>query len=118
MTLLNNYDGFLKNTITVIEALAYTIAIIIISFSIFKSIVNYIQEYNNPVKDFYDTRLILGESLSLALTFILSVEVLKLFYIKSYKQLVMIVSLVLLKLLISYFLEYEIKTTPKNINNK
>ena len=105
MTLLNNYDGFLKNTITIIEALAYTIAIIIISFSILKSIVNYIKEYNNPVRDFYDTRLILGESLSLALTFILSVEVLKLFYIKSYKQLVMIVSLVLLKLLISYYLE-------------
>ena len=113
MTLLNNYDDFLKNTVTIIEVFVYTISIIIIVLSIIISVVNYAREFNRPTKAFYDTRLILGQSVSLALSFILSVEILRLFYVKTYKQLIMIISLCSLKLLISYFLSYEIDTTPK-----
>ena len=108
-----NYNDGLKKTITFIELFTYTIAVIIISLGILKSIINYIKEYNTPNKDFYDTRLILGQTISLSLTFILSIEILKLIYIKSYKQLVIIISVVLLKLVISFYLEYEFKTTKE-----
>jgi len=111
--LLNKYEDFLKNSVSIIEIFSYTISVIIIAVSIVYSVVNYVKEYKNPTKAYFDTRLILGESISLALSFILSVEILKLFYIKSYKQLVMIVSLVLLKLTISYYLTSEIESTPK-----
>jgi len=111
--LLNKYEDFLKNSVSIIEIFSYTISVIIIAISIIYSVLNYVKEYNNPTKAYFHTRLILGESISLALSFILSVEILKLFYVKSYKQLVMIVSLVLLKLTISYYLTTEIETTPK-----
>ena len=111
--LLNKYEDFLKNSVSIIEIFSYTISVIIIAISIVYSVVNYVKEYNNPTKAYFDTRLILGESISLALSFLLSVEILKLFYVKSYKQLVMIISLVLLKLIISYYLTSEIKSTPK-----
>jgi uncharacterized membrane protein len=45
----------------------------------------------------------------------LAVEILKIFYIKTYKQLVIIVALTLLKLVINYFLTLEIKDI-KNMN--
>jgi uncharacterized membrane protein len=111
--LLNRYEDFLKKTVSIIEVFSYTISIIIIAISIVYSVLNYIKEYANPTKAYFDTRLILGESISLALSFILSVEILKLFYIKSYRQLVMLASLVLLKLIISYYLTVEIESTPK-----
>ena len=118
MLLLNNFNDFLQDVVSIIQIFAYTISVIIIGLSIINSVVNYIQEYNYPTKAFYDTRLILGESITLALSFILSIEVLKLFYVKNYKQLIIIVTLVLLKLGISYFLDYEIRSTPKYIIDK
>ena len=104
MSYLNKYEDFLKSSVLIIEVFTYTISVIIIALSIVFSVLNYIKEFNHPTRAFYDTRLILGESVSLALSFILSVEILRLFYVKTYKQLVMIVSLCLLKLIISYFL--------------
>ena len=117
MIFLNNYENFLKNSVLAIEVFTYTISIIIIGLSIIYSVLNYVKEFHNPTKAFYDTRLILGESVELALSFILCVEILKLFYVKTYKQLVMIVSLCLLKLTITYFLSYEIKTSPPKKTN-
>lgn len=114
---VKNYDMFLKNLVSIVEVFTYTVSIVIISISIVKSIINYIQEYNYTTNAFFDTRLILGQSISLALTFVLSVEVLRLFYVKSYKQLIIIATLVILKLFISYFLDIEIKTTPTNLLN-
>lgn len=108
MKLIKKYEIFLQNGIYIVEAIAYTISFIIITLSIFRSTFIYINEYNTPIKAFVDTRLDLGESVALSLSFILGVEVLKLFYIKSYKQLVIVVCLVLIKLLVSYFLSREI----------
>ena len=89
--------------------MTYTIAVIIITISISKGIYIYINEFNTQ-KAYNDVRLILGESISLSLTFILCIEVLKVFYIKSYQQMILIVSLTLLKIIIGYYLEYEIST--------
>jgi len=112
---------FLQHGILIVESVAYTISFIIITLSIFRSIIIYINEYKNPMQAYIDSRLDLGESVSLALAFILGVEVLKLFYIKSYKQLVIVISLVCIKLIVGFFLSREIDDSiekKKNIKSK
>jgi uncharacterized membrane protein len=104
-----SYSNFLQNSVSIIEIFIYTISVIIILLSILYSIFTLGKEINNYEKAFEDTRLILGESISLSLTFILSVEILKIFYIKTYKQLIIIASLTLLKLVINYYLLSEIE---------
>jgi uncharacterized membrane protein len=116
MLKLNNYENFLKNSVLIIEVFTYTISVIIISISVIYSAFIYIYEYKNIQQAFEDSRLFLGESISLSLSFILAVEILKIFYIKSYKQLIIIVSLTLLKLTINYFLLNEIDKVTKKLN--
>jgi uncharacterized membrane protein len=117
MSLIDTYNKNLKNVVNVIEIFTYTISVIIVSISIIYSIFIFGKEINNFDLAFNDIRVALGESVSLALTFILAVEILKIFYIKTYKQLVIIVALTLLKLTINYFLTIEIKDIKK-INQK
>ena len=117
MSFIETYNKNLKNVVNVIEIFTYTISVIIVSISIIYSIFIFGKEINNFDLAFNDIRFALGESVSLALTFILAVEILKIFYIKTYKQLVIIVALTLLKLVINYFLTIEIKDI-KNINKK
>lgn len=111
MTFFKNYNKFLQMIVSRIEIITYTISILIILTSIIYSVYIYITELHTPQKAFIDTKINLAESVSLALSFLLCVEVLKLYYIKNYKQLIIVVGLVLLKLLISYFLNYEIATS-------
>ena len=117
MITLHNYEVFLKDTVTVVEIFTYTISVIIISLSIIYSIGIYFYEFRYPEKAFDDIRLYLGESISLALSFILAVEILKVFYIKTYKQLVIVVSLTLLKLVINHYLLNEIDRVIKGKKN-
>jgi len=113
MFTLESYENFLKGSVTVIEVFSYTISVIIIGVSVVYSVFTYITEYKQPEIALADTKLILGESIALALSFILAIEILKIFYIKTYKQLVIIISLILLKLTINYFLLNEIEKTIK-----
>ena len=117
MLILNSYENLLKKFVSLIEIFTYTISVILISVSVVYSACNFIYEYKNIQQAFDDSRLILGESIALALSFILAVEILKIFYIKSYKQLVIICALTLLKLTINYFLLNEIDKTIKDKSN-
>ena len=108
MRVIQKYETFLQNGIFIVETFAYTISFIIITVNIFRAVIIYINEYANFIKAYKDARLVLGESVSLALAFILGVEVLKLFFIKTYKQLVIVISLVCIKLLVGFFLSREI----------
>jgi uncharacterized membrane protein len=114
MFLLHGYEKFLQKIVSIIEMVAYSFSVIIITISIFVSIFIYITEYKNPEKSFVDTRINLGEAISLALSFILSVEILKIFYIKTYKQLIIVASVTLLKLTINKYLLQEINDALKN----
>jgi uncharacterized membrane protein len=108
MKWLIEYENVLKNGVTIMEVFTYSISVIIISISIVKAVAIYILEYNDVEKAFEDSRFFLGESVSLALSFILAVEILKIFYIKSYKQLIFVVVLTSLKLTVNYFLTKEL----------
>ena len=56
--------------------------------------------------------------ISLTLSIILAIEILKIYYIKTYKQLVIVSVLVLLKLVINYFLMMEIEDAHEQLKNK
>jgi uncharacterized membrane protein len=116
--LYNRYNNFLLKIIPFIEIITYTIAVLIISISIVKGFYLYIINFNNFNYAYNEVRFVVGESLNLALTFILSIEILKFFYIKSYKQLIIIVSLSLLKLLIGYYIDVEISNKPTSTTTK
>lgn len=113
MKLIDKYQVILHNGIYIIQAIAYTVSFFIISVSIIKSAFIYVKDYNDRFITFNNIKLELGESSSLALSFILGVEILKLFYIKNYKQLIIVICLVAIKLTVSYFLESEIKQIDK-----
>jgi uncharacterized membrane protein len=114
----NKYNNFLKSTVSIIEIITYTISIIIITRSIFMSVYIYATEIDESQQVYNKVRFMLGQSISLALTFILCIEVLKVFYVKTYQQLVIVVVLTLLKLTIGYYLENEIEDIDKNMPHK
>lgn len=111
------FDKYLNNLrfgVDLLQILAYTISYIIIGISIVRSSYIYFIYYNKSVELSYDKiRIVLGESSSLALSFILGVELLKIFYIKTYKQLIFVICLVLLKLLVTRFLSSEIQNISR-----
>jgi uncharacterized membrane protein len=119
MKSIQNYQKLLLEGISITEIIAYSISFIIILLSIIKTIIEfviYVIEYRNTNTTmlFKKTRFQLTRASALALTFILTVEILKLIYIKSYKQLVIVTSLVIIKLLINYFLIKEIYEDEQN----
>ena len=117
MKFVAQYEKYLNDGIIIIQLIAYTISFLLISISIIRSILRYVVEYINPninkLTVFEHTRMDLGESSSLSLSFILGVEILKLFQIKTYKQLIIVLCLVGIKLLVNYFLLKELKTYSK-----
>ncbi len=113
-----NYQDFLENAITYTELYVYTISFIIIAVSVIKASIIYVKlEIENPSEVADKVRLQLSHSFSLALSFIIGVEILKLFYIKNYKQLIIIISLVLIKMAIAYYIEV-IETGINNAKSK
>lgn len=109
------FQYLLQKGINIIEIIAYTISFTLIASGIILSISTIIINRESPFNtdSFNMTRLYIAKSVTLALSFILGVEMLKIFYINTYKQLIFVISIVLLKLLINYFLLSEIKETIK-----
>jgi uncharacterized membrane protein len=123
MIFFEKYQEILHKGTDIIQIIGYTISFLLISISIIKSSIIYFSEYVDPKIDdtsnFINARLNLGESTALALSFILGVEILRLFFIKTYKQLVFVISLVIVKLIISWFLLQEInKVNQDKLNEK
>jgi uncharacterized membrane protein len=114
MSFIIEYQNLLFKGVNILQLISYTISFLLIAFGIIKSAFFYIDDYiiinqnTENTSSFDNARLILGETSALALSFILGVEILKLFFIKTYKQLIIVVSLVIIKLLVSYFLLKEI----------
>jgi len=112
--IVEKYENILHTCVYFIQIFSYTISFIIISISIITSTYIYFHKFNSQKDAYNETKLNLGRSIALALSFILGVEILKLFYIKTYQQLVIVATLVAIKLLVSYFLTKEIN----EIDNK
>tara|TARA_B100001175_G_C19106464_1_gene447671 strand:- start:250 stop:591 length:342 start_codon:yes stop_codon:yes gene_type:complete len=108
MISINKLSNFLKLDINFLEILIYFLAVIIIIISVFQSTVAYFTDLIHKEDNIYIIKSNILENITLALSFILSIEILKIFYIKTYKQLIIVASLVALKLIINYFITLEI----------
>ena len=113
MKIIEKYKNYLHYGIYIIQIFTYTITFIIISMSIIISSYNYFINFNTQNETYTMIKLYLSRSISISLSFILGVEILKLFYIKSYKQPILIIVLVFIKLLVTYFLSREIEKSKK-----
>jgi uncharacterized membrane protein len=114
MNIVNLLNKYLKYDITFIELIVYFSSSFIILFTILYSIYYYFVNIKNTSLTALELKIKLGNTLSLALSFILSVEILKIYYVKTYKQLVIISVLVVLKLTINYFLTIEIEDAERD----
>ncbi len=113
MKLVDKYKNYLHIGIYIIQIFTYTISFAIISISIVISSYIYFRNFNIQNEAYSTTKLYLSRSISIALSFILGVEILRLFFIKSYKQLIIVATLVTIKLLVTYFLSKEIDKSRK-----
>jgi len=120
MGFIENYQKKMDIGINILELISYTISFLLISISIIRSIYTYIIQYINPdvghLIAFEDIRIDLARSIALSLSCLLGVEVLKLFNIKTYRQLIIVISLVAIKLLINYTLIREIESSTEKEN--
>lgn len=122
MNFIDKYEAILNTGTNTIKLIAYTISFLLITISIIKTAFIYVYEILDPVFDdrtfFFNAKLNLGEATALALSFILGVEILRLLFIKTYKQLVFVVCLVFIKLIINWFLSREIDKISKDEYNE
>jgi uncharacterized membrane protein len=115
MTLIDFFKKKLDIGIDILEIISYTISFILIFISVIRSIYTYIVEYIDPnighLNAFRHTRMDLSQSVALSLSFLLGVQILKLFNIQTYRQLIIVACLVGVKLLISYTLIGHIESS-------
>ena len=108
MGLQNYLNQLLKTDINYLEIFIYLITSILIFCTILYSIYYYGTNFYKGEETILNLKIILSNSISLALSLILTIEILKIYYIKTYKQLVIVSILVMLKLIINYFLNIEV----------
>lgn len=116
-----NLSGFTKimksNIIPFIENSFYIIGIIVILYGAISSIYLGLMSFyhsKNLDKSLNITRIQLSETFALGLTFILGAEIVKTFRIPNLYQLIKVSLLVLLRQLIVYFLDKDVKKLKSN----
>ena len=115
MDLRNMLNSVLKSDINYLEIFVYFIASLIVFISIIYSIYYYVINYKKGEDTLLNIKIHMSNYISLTLSIILAIEILKIYYIKTYKQLVIVSVLVLLKLIINYFLMMEIEDAHEQL---
>lgn len=115
----NKFIDFIKYKFEpVIEYFMYILGIIIIFAGSINSIVIFFVEKKKSEKNIdhiiAKMRVQLAEAISLGLTFILAAEVIKTFRVPNLFQLIKIVMLVLLRQIITWFLDKDVERLRKN----
>jgi len=108
MNIKNKMNKLLSTGISYLEISTYFIIMNIIIVAIVISTYIYFRDYNKGSLASLESKIKLSEAISTVFSFILAIEILKIFYIKTYKQLIIVGSLVLLKLTINFFLGKEL----------
>ena len=125
MILLKDLDKLIRNIISYYEIVIYIIILNIIfiavgksSFIYFKSFFNKHRTDKKESNAGNESKILLGKAIGISLSFILTIEILKIFWIKTYSQLIILGGLILIKIIIYYYLENEISRDTKEIKEK
>jgi len=98
----------LKSAISYLEIVVYICVLILIIRSLLKSVYDFVVD--KDMSSWYeDTKLSFSYTISISLTSILFLEILKLFYIKTAHQIFIISGITALKLIINHFVESDLK---------
>jgi uncharacterized membrane protein len=116
MDLKKMLNSILKSDINYLEIFVYFIASLIVFISIVYSIYYYVINYKKGEDTLLNIKIHMSNYISLSLSIILAIEILKIYYIKTYKQLVIVSVLVLLKLIINYFLMMEVEDAHEQLD--
>jgi len=117
MNQILQWNKFLKLDIQILEIFVYFISSIIIFMSIVYAMYTSISHFDSTEKSIYEAKIQLSNIISFVLSLILCIEILKIYFVKTYKQLIIVATLVILKLTINYFLSFEIDDAKEKIKN-
>lgn len=101
------------------EYISYIIATLTIIFTFFlstKNLYKFFLKKEKPVSDILKIRLIIGHILNLALTIILAGHIIRLVYSSNMKTIFFLVIVLLVRELLVYFLDREVKIIYKDYN--
>lgn len=107
-----------ENVSEALELLIIVIVIITITISVTKIFILYFLNINksldNEFTDIDILKTFLLKQISFVLTLIWTAEILKIIFIKTYKQLIIAVTVGLLKIILEYYLDLQIRNNVKN----
>lgn len=104
----------LEGSIIYLETFVYLMVLCLIIRSLIMSVYDFFVEPDEN-KWYEDTKLNFSYTISVSLSAILLLEVLKLFYIKTAHQIFIVSGITILKLVINYFVESDLKELRKDV---
>ena len=110
---INNFFKSLEKYITYLEIVVYILVFLLMIRSI--SIIVYdFFTINNIEELYHKTKTNFSFTIFISLSTILFVEILKLFYVKTTHQIIIISGIVILKLIINYFVQLDLSIEDKS----
>jgi uncharacterized membrane protein len=98
--LLEIFNNYFHIGVYLIEIIIYLLVMIIILITIFVIILNGLREKE---LNYENIKLLINNAISVSLSGIVFVEIMKLFYVKTYKQLGIIGGIIIIKAILLYF---------------
>lgn len=111
------YNNDLSLSIVYFEFVLYILVCFLFIRAIILSISYYVNDKRNShIPWQLNTKLVLNNAAQISITAILFIEILKLFYIKTYKQLIIISGIMFIKIGMVYMIDNEIQQQKKDLN--
>lgn len=111
--LLGIFNSYLHIGVDVIEIIIYLLVILAIFHTIMSVVLTVLK---NETNKYQKIKILITNTISICLSGIVFVEIMKLFYIKTYKQLGIIAGIIIIKMVLLYFVSQEQKQETKEIN--
>jgi uncharacterized membrane protein len=107
------FNSYLHIGVDVVQIIVYLLVILAIFNTIMSVILIVLKNETNKYKKI---KILINNTISICLSGIVFVEIMKLFYIKTYKQLGIIAGIIIIKMILLYFVSQEQKEQTKEIN--
>jgi len=102
--LLGIFNSYLHIGVDIVEIFIYILVILTIFYTIISIV---FIAFKNETNKYEKIKYLINNTISLCLSGIVFVEIMKLFYIKTYKQLGIITGIIIIKMVLLYFITQE-----------
>jgi len=107
------FNSYLHIGVDIVEIIVYLLVILAILNTIMSVVLTVLKNKKNK---YQKIKILINNTISICLSGIVFVEIMKLFYIKTYKQLGIIAGIIIIKMVLLYFVSQEQKEQTKEIN--